>query len=102
MAFNVMHRDGSMDDSVRASFDALVAELDGPHDPEHPNVAVSHESGLTLSAFASGLVIFENVEDDSVEPRHLLGVSRAHAAELFCLLSVADLAALERDDWQSG
>lgn len=83
-------------------FDALLAELDGPHDPEHPDVAVSHETGWALTAFPSGSARFENVEDNSIEPRHLRGVSRAQAAELFRALSVGDFATIEREAWQNG
>jgi hypothetical protein len=39
-------------------------------DVEHPDAAVEHESGWAVSLFASGSVILENLEDDSVEPKH--------------------------------
>lgn len=41
----------------------LIDQLDGAEDIEHPDVAVSHESGWTVSLFRSGTIIFENVED---------------------------------------
>jgi hypothetical protein len=45
------------------ALDALILELGEPDDPEHPDVAVQHETGWTLSAFGSGLILWENVED---------------------------------------
>ena len=44
--------------------DRIFAELDEPLDDEHPNVSIEHESGWGLSAFQSGLLVWENVEDD--------------------------------------
>jgi hypothetical protein len=38
---------------------------------EHPDVAVTHESGWSLSCFPSGAIVLENVEDDDPRPRHL-------------------------------
>jgi hypothetical protein len=77
----VTHRDGSMDDYAAHLLPTLVAELDAYEDDEHPDIAVSHESGWTLSAFPSGLLVWENVyaddEDDSspAAPRHLRGAA---------------------------
>ena len=53
MAFTITHVSGAMesDPPVEAVRD-LVEELAGA-DVEHPDVAVSHESGWTLSAFWS-------------------------------------------------
>jgi hypothetical protein len=58
---------------------------------EHPDIAVSHESGWTLSAFPSGLLVRENVEADeddvneAAAPRHLRDVPRARLPELLAL-----------------
>jgi hypothetical protein len=46
--------------------EAVRALLDEPDvaDVEHPDVAVSPESGWTLSAFSGGWLVWENVERD--------------------------------------
>ena len=79
---------------------ALLAELDAGDDAEHPDVAIAHESGWTLSAFPSGLVVWENVEDG--EPRHLAGVSRERVRAMFDALAAEDLDAVEAQEWQPG
>jgi len=91
-----MLRDPSPDDIAK-----VLPELDGPADDEHPDIALSHESGWTLSAFPSGLVIFENIEEDEA-PRHLAAVSRETVHELWSALMAEDFAALERHPWRSG
>lgn len=89
-------RDPSPDDIAK-----VLAELDGPTGDEHPGVALSHESGWTLSALPFGLVIFENVEENEA-PRHLAGVSRETVHELWSALMAEDFAALEGHRWQPG
>src|SRR5947208_17176177 len=75
--------------------DALVRELDGPDDPEHPDVAVTHESGWTLSAFPSGLVIWENVEAEAADERRASGVSREQVRVLLGAVAQGDFAFVE-------
>lgn len=81
--------------------DALVDELDGEPDGEHPDVSVGHESGWTLSAYSDGLVVWENVEADD-EPRHRLGVPRSELRRLARLVASGELASLDRLDWSQG
>lgn len=68
MAFHARTRQGEFianpDISVIKN---VLDELDEPLDPEHPDVALSHESGWTLPAFSGGLVIWENVETVSLQ-----------------------------------
>jgi hypothetical protein len=78
----------------------VLAELDAD-DPEHPDVAVEHETGWALSAFSSGLVVFENVEVDD-DPRHMFGLSRADVVELWKLLASGAFAELESRPWLPG
>lgn len=62
MAFHVSSRWGG--DEAEPSVDrlrAVLAELDA-NDDEHPDVALTHESDWCLSAFPSGLLIWENLE----------------------------------------
>jgi hypothetical protein len=83
------------------AIDRILAELDGPLDDEHPDVSIVHETGWGLSAFQSGLLIWENVEDDD-EPRHMRPVPRAVVRDLFRLVAAGDLDALEAEPWQPG
>jgi hypothetical protein len=80
------------------SLDLLLGELE-TSDPEHPDVAVSHESGWTLSVFPSGRVIYENVEDLGQQPRQLV-LDRSLVMILCRALVAGDLARLESEDWQ--
>jgi hypothetical protein len=70
-------------------------------DADHPDVAVSHHSGWTLSAFASGLLIWENVEDD-VEPRSLPQVSRTEAERLLGALACGRIDEVNAEAWRPG
>ncbi|GAB2884988.1 hypothetical protein GCM10027074_61930 [Streptomyces deserti] len=97
------HRGGDMDDGSEAGIPALVAELDGPLDDEHPDVSVTDdESSWSISAFQGGSLVFENLDDSEVEPRHLPQVSRAEMIRVMTLLARGDLTALEQLDWQPG
>ena len=80
------------------ALDALLDELDYVDD-EHPDVAVSHESGWGLSAFPSGRLIYENVEDLAQQPRQIV-VDRRVMKELFRSLAAGDLERLEAETWQ--
>jgi hypothetical protein len=101
MSYSITHRDGAMEvDPPFEVLDALVAELDRL-DAEHPDVAVSHESGWTLTASPSGRLLYENVDDLDQEPRHLV-VDRRRASELFRVLAVGELSRLEAEPWRSG
>lgn len=83
------------------AIDRILAELDEPLDDEHPDVSIEHESGWALSAFQSGAVIWENVEDES-EPRHMTHVPRGRVRELFRRLAAGDLEAVEAEPWSPG
>ena len=81
------------------SLDALLAELDYI-DHEHPDVAVSHESGWTLSAFPSGRLIYENVEDLDIPPRQLF-LDRAARNGLFRLVAAGEFERIEAYRWEA-
>jgi hypothetical protein len=101
-AFSITHVSGAMEqDPPVTALAELVDEL-ATADVEHPDVAVSHESGWTLSAFASGRVVWENVEDDEVAPRHLDGVDRGQVAAMFAALAAGDLPSIEEHSWRPG
>lgn len=64
VAPTLVHRTGEMTDCAsEQDLDDLIARVGWPSCPDHPAVAITVESGWTLSAFATGLVVFENVED---------------------------------------
>ena len=104
MSFRIRHRFGDMEaDPPLDRLAALISELDALEDDEHPDVAVGHESGWTLSAFPSGLVVWENVEEDDDPPaRHMDGVTRERLLELFHMIATGDLETVERQQWLPG
>lgn len=79
----------------------MLAELDGPEDDEHPDVALTHESEWCLSAFPGGLLVWENVEEDD-EPRHMRNVARADVRRLWLALAAGDLETIEAEPWLPG
>jgi len=98
MSFVITHTSGEMDrDPPVESLKALVGELDSA-DPEHPDVAVSDESGWTLSAYPDGWVRWENVEEGD-EAFELADVSRDEVARLFTLVARGDLDAVRELPW---
>ncbi|MEV0409191.1 hypothetical protein, partial [Actinoallomurus sp. NPDC050550] len=80
----------------------LLAELDGPDDPEHPDVMISHESGWTLSAFTSGLLVWEDPEDADGVSRHMRDVPRSLVHTLFRAVAAGDLEAVDDQPWSPG
>jgi hypothetical protein len=80
--------------------DELVRRLDMA-DLEHPEVAVSQPEGWTLSAYANGTLVFENVEARPSSPRHMR-TSRAEATRLMKLLATGDTGTLEAEPWLAG
>lgn len=102
MAATLTHRSGEMTGlSTAAQIEGLLSELDEPADQEHPDVAIADDTGLTLSAFTSGLVVMEDVESGA-EPVYLRNVPRAEARHLFVLLARGERLALAARDWQPG
>ena len=77
----------------------VLAELDAA-DNEHPDVSLTHESEWCLSAFSSGLLVWENVEDG--EPRHMLSVSREKVLELWAKLSEGRISEIDCEAWAPG
>jgi hypothetical protein len=74
MGFCITNRWGAMEEDppierLRELLESLEIE-----DTEHPDIALTHETGRCLSAFPSGLLVWENEEADA--PRHMKGVPR--------------------------
>lgn len=91
MAFTITHVDGRMTGGEPGvEFDALIEEL-RLADDDHPDIAVSHETGMTVSVFRGGLVVVEDVEDvDGGEPRS------AHARDRDELILILEAVASGR------
>ncbi|MEU1890968.1 hypothetical protein [Streptomyces pristinaespiralis] len=81
--------------TVRQVLDGLAQA-----DDEHPDVSMAHESGWSLSAFASGLLLRENTGHDSVIPAQMRAVGREEVLRLFGLLAGGDIAAIETLPWR--
>ena len=64
-------------------------------------MSVHDDAGWSLSAFPSGLVVFQNIEDPG-PVRHLKAVDRRRVFELFAMLDSGEIAELERLDWNPG
>jgi hypothetical protein len=102
MTYWVSNRDGAAFHNADAKvMAAVLAELDGPPDEEHPDVALTHESEWTLSVFEGGLVVWENVAEDD-EPRHRRGLTRAEILRLWQALAAGNIDQVEAEDWQPG
>jgi hypothetical protein len=86
-------------DAPLAALDALVDEL-ATTDPEHGDVAVSDESGWTLTAFGDGRLLWENVEETDGEERLLFGVPREEVVRLFRLVASGELESVDRLPWR--
>ncbi len=101
MAFHITHRHGAMESSPPLSkLPELYAEL-LVQDQEHPDVSVTHESEWCLSAYPSGLLIWENVEDGN-HPRHMKGVPKEKVIELWSKLAKGELKAIDEEPWLEG
>jgi hypothetical protein len=101
VSFTITHTSGAMDaDPSRESIPALLDEL-ATSDAEHPDVAVSHDSGWTLSAFRCGRLVWENVEEDA-DPRHLPRASRGDTERLLRALAEGRIDEVDAEAWQPG
>ena len=101
MAFHLTDRWGATHSEPSIEMMRQVLATLEIEDQEHPDVSLTHESGWCLSAFPSGLVIWENVEADG-EPRHMTGLPQARVLELWQALAQGDLERIESKDWAAG
>jgi hypothetical protein len=101
MTFSVTHLDGTMEQPHGVS--GLPALLDELRDatPEHGDVAVSHESGWTLTVMASGRVVWENIEQGGA-PGHMGGPSREETLELMRLVASGEIGPVRSRRWVPG
>jgi hypothetical protein len=82
--------------SVRSLDELVIA------DAEHPDVSVTHESGWSLGLGRGKHTYWENVEDLSVEPRHLDSIDRDKFIQLAIAVADGDFSRVEAEDWQPG
>lgn len=71
------------------------------NDPEHPDVSLNNEDGWALSYGPSHTIIFQNVETGA-GPWHMKKVSIEQALELWNLLALGQVSALQEKNWASG
>ena len=71
-------------------------------DFEHPSVSLTHETEWSLGAIEGGTLVWENVESDDIQPRHMHNVSREKILELWLKLAQGDIASIELEPWLPG
>ncbi|RBQ20033.1 hypothetical protein DP939_09380 [Spongiactinospora rosea] len=92
-----------MEDGTEAAILSLVAELDGPIDDEHPDVAVTDDgSSWSISAFQDGALVLEKLDDSDIAPRHMRNISRAEMVRAMAMLAQGNVADLQQLDWLPG
>ena len=104
MAFHARGRwGGDEPDPPVERLRTLLQELDTQiEDIEHPDVSLTHETEWCLSAFPSGLLVWENLEAGDANPRHMKGVPRDKVLALWLKLAGGDIAAVEAQPWLPG
>ncbi len=102
VTFFMYNRQGeAVEPASDATIEAVLAELDGYTDDEHPDVSLTHESEWCLSAFPDGLLVWEIAEESGV-PRHMSGVPRSEVRRLWAALARGDLAEVNAQPWRQG
>jgi hypothetical protein len=89
----------AIDDVSSESIARVLAELDEPEDPEHPDVWISSE--WILSATQSGRLIWEN-DETGEGPHHMGPVPRETVSALFHAVANDDLQTVHAQAWLPG
>jgi hypothetical protein len=79
----------------------LLQSLD-IEDEEHPDVALKHETEWCLSAYPSGLLVWENVGAVDSNAQHMQSVPRETVLELWLKLARGEIAAIQAEPWLPG
>jgi hypothetical protein len=79
----------------------LLQSLD-IEEKEHPDVALKHETEWCLSAYRSGLLVWENVEAEHNSAKHMNCVPRETVLGLWLKLARGDIAAIQAEPWLPG
>ncbi|WP_327178800.1 hypothetical protein OG599_28350 [Streptomyces sp. NBC_01335] len=82
-------------DAVRAAVVSL-----GETERENPDISLTHESGWSLTAYAGGLLLWENVEDDSLVPGVIEKATTEDVLRLFGRLAAGDTDTVEAEGWR--
>ncbi|WP_433107610.1 hypothetical protein [Streptomyces sp. CA-250714] len=94
----------SINEPDEAAMRHALDSLDTYADEEHPDVALSNESGWTLSAFRDGLLQWELIVDagdgDAPVPGVLRDVPRQEVLRLFTLLAAGRIDQIESLPWR--
>ena len=102
MSFHVANGFGrSLDSPTENEMRAFLDELD-ISDEEHGAAWLSTEHGLTLEWSGDGRLVFDNVTGHERGVRHLVGVSRERALDLWIALAAGDLSTVEAQPWGPG
>lgn len=97
----VTHVDGQMERVERVDARGLLNELRAA-DSEHPDVAVSLDSGWSLGLLGRGRVFLEHLEEPEGAPRHLIDQSDAEVVTILELMTSEDFDAILRLPWRPG
>lgn len=101
MSYWVNHLTGESEtDYDLSKLSDLLDELNGA-DNEHTDVSLTHESEWALSAFKSGLIIWENVAGEG-EPKHMKKIGKDKVISLWTLLADGKVSEIEEENWLSG
>ena len=101
MAYWINHLMGNAEiDPALESLTSLFDELDGA-DEENTDVSLTHETEWSISAFSSGLVVFENVAGEG-DPMHMKNVSKEKVIGLWSLLAQGELVKINEENWLVG
>lgn len=100
MSYWVNHLMGNSEELPLDALPSLYAEL-SEADGEHTDVSVTHETEWCLSAFGSGLLVWENVAGEG-EPKYMSSVPREKVLELWRKLADGNIAEIDQEPWQPG
>ncbi len=85
-----------------ARMEQLIAQLEMPdfEEADHPDISLVHDtSGWVLTLYPSGIVTYENLDDDDDQPRFMTGILKAKALQLWKSLARGDIDALNQLPW---
>ncbi len=78
----------------------ILERLQHADGAEHPDAALVHESGWSITITAGGTAVFENLEDEEeLSSRLRLGLDLNDALRLWERLASGDIDGLLEEDW---
>ena len=83
---------------------ALIDELDDLDldAVDHPDVSLIHDAnGWMITLYPKGIASLENFEDADEAPKHMKGVTRKKALELWQQLAAGDIDSIKAHPWTS-